>query len=245
MKTTGAGVPAACTPAPAPSEPLLITRRARGRTVPRIAAPLFPATVSPQAVAAHKRSRAARHRRHVKRWGMFSEVVDSPPTPTFDEHRTRQHEAFVARWKENRHQWAHEWILARRRLRSLEPARAAELLAEWNARTDARDGPGDLLQFLTHREPTAELIEHRRQARLRSSAAHIESARRRRTWYIAHLACTEAAPGAVEIAAAGFKGIRCLACDRTWRTRGQVGAAEASNELAIVDFRPAEQLELL
>jgi hypothetical protein len=212
--------------------------------VARIAGPLFPEKLTPQAISAHKRSAAARIARHRRKWGLFSEVMETPRSTTLDEHRSNQRAAFEQRWREGRAKWARQWIEARNRLRSLPRQRALELLREWNGRTDGRRSPDDLLLFLTAREPPADLIEHRRLARLRNSASHIARARKSDSWYVAHVTCPEGQPGAVEIAPGGMRGLRCIACDASWRTKGVVSAAEAAGELRIVDCRRAEQLAL-
>lgn len=228
--------------------PLLIIRsRCRAREIERLTKPLFNEELTPQAVSAHRRSVKARVARHRKAWGLLAEVVPLTPYPSLEEHRDAQRAAAVQRLKDARSRWARDWIRARARLRELPRARALELLAEWNGSSGVRvgrRGPGDLLLFLADREPTPEVLEARRTGRLASARIHIEVARRQYSWYVAHRTCPEGDLGAAAPALNGSRCIRCLACEREWRTKRELLDAEAAGELVIVDCRLAEQIEL-
>lgn len=225
---------------------LIIRRRWRSREIERLASPLFNDALTPQAIAGYERSGRAREARHRKAWGFLAEVVEAPLRPTLDEHRSLQREAAIARWHAARKACADEWRAARARLRRIERDRAIDLVAEWNGgQPDARKGSADLISFLSQREPDPELLETRRQARLGRARRHIEFARRNFTWYVAHRACPEGELGAAEAVLAGSRGIHCIACEHVWRTRSELAAAERAGELVIVDYRLAEQMQLL
>lgn len=223
--------------------PLIITRRWRGRDIERIAGPIFPQGLTPQAIAGHRRSAAARVARHEKIWGLLAPAVPLQPSPTLEEHRAVQRERAEQRWRENRAKWAREWRRARERLRELQPGRAAELLALWNER-DGGAGPEELLQFLTWHEPPEELTVERRRCRLDAAARYLERVHRECGWYIEHSVCAEGALGVAEITGFGRRMVRCIACEQAWRKREELAAAEEAGELRIVDCRLAEQLPL-
>lgn len=226
--------------------PLLITVRLRAAEVERLTRPLFNDELTPQAIAAHKRSARSRELRHLKAWGLLAGVVDLPPGPTLEEHRARQREAAVEGMHRARKEWAEEWREARARLRALPPERARELLAEWNVPTrTGSKGPGALVSFIGYREPTRRVLDSRRQGRLNSARSNIGYARRNFTWYIAHPTCPEGDLGVAVPGLHGTRGIRCIACDRVWRTKLEVMTAEEAGDLEVVDCRLAEQLEFL
>ena len=210
---------------------------------------MFNEVLTPQAVAAHRRSERARLQRHRKKWGLFADIVPLSPYPTLEEHRERQRDAAVKRLREARKEWARAWRMARARLRALPRERAAELLEEWNGATTGvlagRRGPDDLLSFLSIRAPTGEVLESRRQARIRSVQGEIASARRTYTWYVAHRSCPEGELGVATLGLAGSRVLRCIGCEKAWRTRKEVLSAEESGEIEIVDCRLAVQLDLL
>ncbi|HEU4559789.1 MAG TPA: hypothetical protein VFS20_18200 [Longimicrobium sp.] len=206
---------------------------------------MFNENLSRQAIAAHERSARLREARHVKKWGLLTDVVERPPNPTLEEHRARQHEAARVRMVQGRRDWAAGWCEARKRLRQMPRARAAELLAKWNSEARSRRGPDELLRFLGYHEPSHDVLEHRRQARLEDARRKIRSAVRNCTWYIAHMTCPEGDGGVAEPGLFGIRGIRCIACEQMWRTRREVADAEAAGDLRVVDCRLAEQIEML
>jgi hypothetical protein len=225
---------------------LIIPARCRSRDVERLTRPLFNAELTPQATAAHRRSARARAARHRKAWGILAEVVPLSPYPSLEEHRAAQRAAAVQRHRDARSSWARQWRQARARLRELPRARALELLDEWHRSgvQAGRRGPGDLLLFLSDREPTEETLETRRAGRLASARVHIDVARSLFSWYVAHRTCPEGGLGVVDAAIYGARCVRCIACLREWRTKRELLEAEAAGELEIVDFRLAEQLDL-
>ncbi|MDB4952211.1 MAG: hypothetical protein JWM27_4860 [Gemmatimonadetes bacterium] len=232
-----------------PARPLVILRRCRARDVERLAHPLAPGPLTRQAISGYQRSAAGKRARHARTWGLLAEVVDPPLVPSLDEHRARKAAAAEAAWRAARKDWADQWRRARARLRELPRARARELLDEWNRPRDdlptgARAAPSDLLMFLSTREPPEALHEHRRQGRLHSAAIHRDVMRRIEAWYVQHLTCPEGALGIAHVQEFPRRVVRCIACEREWRTRAEVAAAEETGELRMVDCRLAEQLEL-
>jgi hypothetical protein len=208
-----------------------------------------PGPLTRHAISGYQRSIAGRLARHVRTWGLLADIVAAPPVPSLEEHRARKAAAAESAWRAARKEWADQWRRARARLRELPRARARELLDEWNRPRDdlppgARAAPSDLLMFLSTREPPASLLEHRRQGRLHSAAVHRDVMRRSEAWYIQHVACPEGALGIAHVPNFPTRLVRCIACEREWRTRTELAAAEETGELRMVDCRLAEQLDL-
>lgn len=232
-----------------PADKLILTRREKLMSRAEHAAKYHkdPGNVTPQALAGLRRSRRAAASRHERDWGMLAEVVEGPTVEdTVEERIERQNAATAARFQDRRDREAAQWREARRRLRETPREQAEQLVAEWNASTAGHAEAVNLLVFLDERAPTPERIAERRAARHNMARIHREVCEKGQTWWIRHVGCPEGEHGFVDRRGLGpLRHLYCYGCEKEWRSRADLEAADATGELVIVDCRRAVQEALL
>jgi hypothetical protein len=225
---------------------ITIRRRSRSRDYPWMSEPeVYFRAVTPAAIAGRARSARAKQARHDKKWGLLAPVVEPPPPePSIEERTARFNENAVASIRQRRERAADDWLRARARLRELPRERAAELMAEWNARTWHGNAWGvDLLVFLDERAPTPERIAERREARLSTARGHRRAAEKAHTYWIEHVDCPEIGCGVVEIQRLPVRRLTCIACGSQWG-KADLQRVEEQGILRVIDCRLAVQEEL-